>query len=128
MATDIKIGKVCDINPAQMTAKVTFEDRDGVTSDWLPINCFGRGGNYHYWMPDIGEQVTALTVSDGDGEGIILGSRYSEASPPKENSQNKRKIEFKNGDFIEYDRGSGNLTIKVSGVVKINGSHISLND
>ncbi len=123
----IKAGKISSVNPSLMRARVTLEDREGIISDELAINCFGSGDVKHYWIPTVGEEVWIAENDNGGGEGMIIGSRYSEVNPPKENNANIRKIDFGEGSFIEFDRSTGNLTINCTGNITIKGARIDLN-
>lgn len=123
----IKAATVSSINPSQMRARVTYEDREGFVSGELAVNCFGSGDVKHYWMPSIGENVWVAENEDGNGEGMIIGSRYTEATPPKEQDKDIRKIDFGEGSFIEFNRKTGDLNIKCRGNIIINGKNIFLN-
>lgn len=123
----IKAATISSINPAQMRARVTYDDREGFVSDELAVNCFGSGDVKHYWMPSIGENVWVAENEDGNGEGMIIGSRYTEATPPKEHDKDIRKIDFGEGSFIEFNRKTGDLNIKCRGNIIINGKNIFLN-
>lgn len=123
----IKQAKVSEVNAEDMTARVTYEDRDGFVSRPMRILCQGSGTNYHYWLPDVGEQVVVAEFDEGNGEGCIIGSFYSHAVPPENKNGNIRKIKFSNGDYIQHNRATGDLDIIVQGNVTINGKNIFLN-
>lgn len=126
MAT--KYGKVSSINPALGRARVVFDDADGMVSAELPIRFEATGRDKAYHMPGIGEQVIVDVPDDStNGDGIIIGSYYSESEPPECTDPNKWRIKFANGDYIEHDNASGNLKIVVSGNITINGARIDLN-
>lgn len=126
MAT--KYGKISSINPELGRARVVFDDKDGVVSAEMPIRYEATGGDKCYHMLTIGEQVIVDVPDDSHhGDGVILGSYYSESSPPECTDPNKWRIKFANGDYIEHDNETGNLKIIVKGNITINGARIDLN-
>ena len=133
MATDshsrnmIRIGRVSSVHTSEMAVKVVFEDKDNLVSDRLPVLVRGSSKNRDYWLPDVGEQVCCLILPNGHNAGICLGSFYSESSPPVIADAEKRRIDFADSSFIEFDRATGGLTIQCTGDVVINGRTISLN-
>ncbi|MEG2664033.1 MAG: phage baseplate assembly protein V [Hafnia sp.] len=123
----IRVGVVSDIDEKGVTARVTFDDQDDVTSASLQVIVKNTDENADYWMPDVGEQVLCLFLPVGPQQGFILGSFYDETHIPPANTADKRVIKFKNGTRIENDRGSnlllvdavGDVTIKATGTVTI---------
>ena len=127
MAT--KYGKVSSINPALGRARVVFNDAQNMVSAELPIRYEATGKDKCYHMPGIGEQVIVEVPDDStNGDGVIIGSYYSEAQPPECTDPNKWRIRFANGDYIEHDNATGNFTINVSGKITIKGANIYLNE
>lgn len=125
MAT--KAATVSELIPDKMRVRVTYDDREGFVSDEMAVQCYGSGAVKHYWMPSVGERVWVEENEDGDGEGVVTGSRYSDANPPKENNPNIRKIDFGEGSFIEFNRTTGDLNIKCRGNITINGKNVFIN-
>ena len=124
----IKYGKVSSINPALGRARVVFADSQSVVSADMPIRYEATGKDKSYHMPGIGEQVIVLVPDDStNGDGVIIGSYYSDAAPPECTDPNKWRIKFANGDYIEHDNETGNLKIIVKGNITINGARIDLN-
>ncbi|MEG1688134.1 MAG: phage baseplate assembly protein V [Hafnia sp.] len=123
----IRVGVVSDIDEKGVTARVTFDDQDDVTSASLQVIVKNTDENADYWMPDVGEQVLCLFLPVGPQQGFILGSFYDETHTPPANTANKRVIKFKNGTRIENDRESnlllidavGDVTVKATGTVTI---------
>lgn len=112
-----KTGYVTSIYPERCTARVQFEDQDGLISDELQIVVRGSMKNKDYWMPKVGEQVFCCFTQQK--KGYIVGSLYSEADAPPIQDENKRHIEFEDGTVIEYDTKSHTLFIKCIGQVNI---------
>jgi phage baseplate assembly protein V len=125
----VRAGTVSSVNPANSTARVEFDDKDGTVSPELHIIHRGSGANKDYWLPDVGEQVVCLFANNDKNfsTGWILGTYFTEKQPPQVNDQNIRRLDFSDGTFMEYNRSTGALTINVVGEIKINGSTIYLN-
>lgn len=90
----IRIGKVSNINTANRTARVMFDDV-GIVSDWLKVikspplttkTAYSSGGTgvasfashkhdivQTPWMPGIGDTVLCLYDDSFNGDGYILG-------------------------------------------------------
>lgn len=127
-----RVGIVSKVFPEECAVQVAFPDKDDgngnpMISDKLPVNVRGSSGNKDYWMPDVGEQVNCLILPNGHGAGCCLGSYYSAKMPPNVSTIDKRRIDFGDGTFIEYDRSSHHLTINCVGNVTIRGARIDLN-
>ncbi|EDT7013571.1 phage baseplate assembly protein V, partial [Salmonella enterica subsp. enterica] len=50
----IRVGVVSDIDEKGVTARVTFDDQDDVTSASLQVIVKNTDENADYWMPDVG--------------------------------------------------------------------------
>ena len=123
----VRAGRVSVVIPERMAVKVVFEDKDRLVSDELPVLTFGSSKNKMYWLPDVGEQVCCLMLPNGHNAGFCLGSYYSDADPPNVSDQSIRRIDFGDGSYVQFDRGTGNLNINCTGNVTINGKTINLN-
>ncbi|MBO4779891.1 MAG: phage baseplate assembly protein V [Selenomonadaceae bacterium] len=125
----VKEGRVTATYPERHSARVEFEDKDGLISAELPVLTPYAWQNKSYALPDVGEIVVVLFATNADqtGTGWIIGSRFHDNSPPNANSQDKTRIDFADGTFIEYDRASHELNISCVGEIKIKGEKIYLN-
>ena len=115
----IRIGEVTSIDPAKHTARVTFDDDDGVTSAELPVIIPNTIANSDYAMPDIGQDALCVFLSTGKEQGFILGSFYAGEVAPPASSADVRKVKFSDGTVIEYDRAAHKLTADVKGDVEV---------
>ena len=104
-------GIVDAVYPERHSVRVTFPDRDNLTS------------------AELRESVVVLnsTNDETSGTGFVIGARYDDKIQPKVNSIDKTRMDFKDGSFIEFDRSSGDLRIECKGNVYINGKNIYLN-
>lgn len=80
----IRDGIVSSTDPATMTARVTFPDRDDLVSYPLEVLSHGSQDNKHYWMPGVGEQVLCLFLPQDNNlsQGYILGTTYNAKVSP----------------------------------------------
>ena len=137
MATDVeralrgmvRTGTVSAGDPERDTARVTFDDKDGTSSPELHIMHRFSGKNKDYWVPDIGDQAVCLFANNDKNfsTGWILGSYFTDKQPPQAASADVMRLDFADGSYIEYDRGSSTLTVNVVGAVVIKGATINLN-
>lgn len=103
-------GTVSDIDERRVMARVRLPDHDNLRTAWLEVIQRNTQNNKDYWLPDIGEQVKVLLDMTGD-DGVILGSVYSDTDKPVIASKDKRRTDFSDGAFVEYDRKQSAMTI-----------------
>ena len=133
----VRRGIVSAVYPERHTARVTFPDEDDLVSAELPILTTFAFINKFFHVPDVGEHVYVLYEQNdsGEGDGVILGSIFSDQDPPNAASQDKIRMDFGDGSFFEFDRSrgdfdikcTGNLNINCTGNVTVNGKNIYLN-
>lgn len=118
----LKFGIVTNINEKNATARVQFQEDDGVASDWLPILQAKTLKDKFYILPDIGEQVACL-MDENLEDGVVLGSIYSDEDTCPLCSKDKIIAKFQDGSSIEIDKSAGDLSINFSNI-KLNGKFI----
>ena len=72
MADSIRFGKVSNINYKTGCMKVTYEDREDSVTDMIPILA-----NAGYKMPKVGDTVVVAHNSNGEEEGVVLGTTWA---------------------------------------------------
>ena len=123
----IRVGEVTSINVAACTARVTFDDDNGITSFDLPVIQRNTFKNSDYQMPDIGEDVLCVFLPSGTEEGFIIGSWYAGEVTPPESSEDKRTVVFADGTKISYDRAAHELTATIEGTkIKANRQNVDV--
>ena len=123
----IRIGEVCDVDYANGTARVVFDDDDSLVSNYLQVIQRNTYSNQDYAMPDIGEDVICIFLSSGMEEGFILGSVYAGDVMPPESNKDKRCVVFSDGTRISYDRATHELTAVLEGVtIKANRNSVEV--
>lgn len=73
----IKIGEVSSIDPAKCTARVVFDDEDGLVSYDLPILQRNSLKNHDFAMLDVGEDAIVLFFGEGQEDGRRRHSRFN---------------------------------------------------
>lgn len=106
----IATGTISDIDERRVMARVRLPDHDNLRTAWISVLQRNTQNNKDYWLPDIGEQVKVLLDMDGE-DGVILGSVYSSVDTPAIASRDKRRTDFSDGAFVEYDRKQSAMTI-----------------
>jgi len=118
----LKFGIVTNINEKNATARVQFQEDDGVASDWLPILQVKTLRDKFYILPDIGEQVACL-MDENLEDGVILGAIYSAEDVCPVFSKDKIIAKFQDGSNIEINKSAGDLSISFNNI-KLNGKFI----
>ncbi|MGF3693622.1 phage baseplate assembly protein V [Salmonella enterica] len=108
-------GTVSAIDPVNVRARVRLPDHDNLRTWWLDVMQNNTYKNKDYCIPDIGEQVKVLMTPDGV-EGVILGAVYSGKDKPVISDPDKRRTDFADGTFVEYDRK--NNAMAIGGAIK----------
>ena len=111
----IKIGTVESINYKNGTARLLYEELDNSLSFDLPIIA------NEYNMPNVGDQVVAIFLSQDNLQGFIVGRPFSDDNMPSNGKENIIRKDYDEDNFIEYDKNTETLTINVKQIV-INGN------
>ena len=119
MENIIRIGIVTQVYEDKATVRVKFPDDDEEVSWEFPVLQRKTLKDKDYWLPDIGEHVVVIMLPYGQEQGFVLGAFYSEVDKPPVKDKNKRRIEFEDGSFVEYDRKEHKLTVGIKGEAEI---------
>ena len=101
----VRVGKISAVYPERHSARVTFADRENLVSAELPVLISFANKNKMYALPDIGDSVVCLMVSNDStgGNGFIIGCLYGE-NPPAEIDSDTTRIDFSDDTFFSYNR------------------------
>jgi phage baseplate assembly protein V len=111
----IKLGEISSIDPGRGTARVVFDDEDGLVSYDLPVLQRNTLKNHDFAMPDIGEDAIVLFFGEGQEDGVILGSIYAGEVTPPESTEDRRTVVFDDDTRVCYDRQEHKLTVTIEG-------------
>lgn len=116
MANEIRVGKVSAVNHAAGTVRVVYHDKDDAVTRPIPL----LGNEYH--MPEVGDQVLVLHLSNGMEAGVVLGRYWTDKNKPPEGAAGlyRKDLARTPGEaMIRYKAGI--LTLKAVRVV-VDGS------
>lgn len=114
-ADNIRVGRVSSIDYSKGMIKVIYADKDNSVTKDLPFLSM----NGEYKMPDIGDMILVLHLSNGAAMGIVLGTFWSNGHKPAETGKGVYRKELGSipGEaYIRYDSSSKVLTIKADTV------------
>ena len=111
----IKLGEISSIDPTKGTARVVFDDEDGIVSYDLPILQRNTLKNHDFASLAVGEDAIVLFFGEGQEDGVILGSIYAGEVTPPETTENRRTVVFDDGTRVCYDREEHKLTVTIEG-------------
>ena len=95
----IRVGEVTKTVPSKHMVRVAFPD-DGDVSHELPVICPNTKDNSDFHMPDVGEDVLCVYAP--------------EVARPTAN-QDERKVKFKDGTTVTYNRATHELDVVIDG-------------
>lgn len=113
-------GTVSDIDETHARVRVRLPGRGNLHTWWLDVLQCNTQNNKDYWLPDIGEQVRLL-LDEYAEDGVVLGSTYSSQDRPSISDRNRRRADFADGAWIEYDRK--NSALAIGGAIKTLSIH-----
>lgn len=128
MGNVVRFGTVAEVDAANALAKVDLGD---LVTDWLPWSTSSAGDDRVWNTPDVGQQV--IVASSGEpSQGVIIGSLFRNASPANGNNGKDRRITFKDGTVVEFDRTGSvlNIDVNAAGSIRLNigGTTLLLQD
>lgn len=111
MNTNIRVGKVSNINYKTGMIRVTYVDKGKSVSSELPY----ANQNSEYFMPQIGEEVQINLLSNGTTKGVVLGTYWNKKNLPVEYGKGIYRKELSKtvgAAYLRYDDKSGEVLIK----------------
>lgn len=115
MPDDIRVGRVSSINYEKGMIKVLYTDKDQSVTKELPVLSM----NDEYKMPDIGDMVLVLHLSNGSSMGVVMGTFWSNSNKPAESGKGiyRKELGSSPGEaYIRYDSSSKTMTIRADTV------------
>lgn len=112
----MRIGTVDQLNESSARVRVKS---GGMLTGWLPWFTRRAGEDRDWWAPEPGEQVMILSPDGDPAQGIVLPAIYRDAYQTPAMKKTKRRIEFADGGYAEYDRSAGALNVLTKGPVNL---------
>lgn len=98
----IRIGKVSHINNETGMISVTYPDLDDATTKEFPVFSFTD----EYKMPQIGQEVLVLHLSNGQSAGIVMGRYWNKKNTPPVSEGFRKELGSEFGEaYIQYNEG-----------------------
>lgn len=112
MADNIRVGNVSKVDYKKGMIEATYPDLDDSVTDAFPVFSFTD----EYKMPEVGDEILVLHLSNGESAGIVLGRYWNEDNEPPVYGKNvfrkelgesygEAYIQYKNGDITFHDPG-----------------------
>lgn len=124
--SDIRIGRVSDVNYEDGMLRVTYRDKDeSVTSDFPMLT-----NNDEYRMPQVGQHVIVAHLSNGSSRGVVIGTIWNAKNVPNETGETLYRKDFsreKNAAYERYSDDTGEYLLKVANI-HLNGVNKALLD
>ena len=117
----IRVGIISSVDYEKGFVQVTYPDRENAVSGKLPYF------SHFYQMPEVGDKVVVLYLTNGNHEGFVLGKYYHENNLPIKSGKGLfHKPLHKNGAEIRYQEQDDDFAFK-AGTIKVEGSTINVN-
>ena len=126
----VLFGVVTELDEAGGLVRV---DVDGMVTDWIPWAERNSGPGVREWSAyEVGEQVVVLSPYGDPSQGVVVGAIPCDAYPQPANVKTKRRTEWVDGAFVEYDREAQVMHVDVptAGQIKLHvgGSTLTFTD
>lgn len=113
MENNIRLGKVSAVEYATGMVRVVYHEKDDAVTRLIPLI------SNEYQMPEIGDQVLVLHLSNGREAGVVMGRPWSGKNKPPEGSAGLyRKDMARNPGEAMIRYKSGVLTIRAPEVLE----------
>lgn len=117
----IRVGIVSSIDYDKGFVQVTYPDRENAVSGKLPYF------SYWYQMPEVGDKVVVLYLTNGNHEGFVLGKYYHESNLPIKTGKGLlHKPLHQNGAEIQYQEQTDSFALK-AGKIAVDSTTIHIN-
>lgn len=116
MGNEIRLGKVSAVDDAAGMVRVVYHEKDDSVTRLIPL----LSGEYQ--LPQVGDQVLVLHLSNGAAAGVVIGRPWSEKHKPTEGGAGlyRKELARTPGEaMIRYKDGT--LTLK-AGCVAVDGN------
>lgn len=112
MENEIRLGKVSAVDYAAGMIRVAYHEKDDSVTRLVPLL------SDEYFMPEVGDQVLVLHLSNGSEAAVVLGRPWSEKNKPAEGSAGLYRKELARAPgtaMVRYKDGT--LRIKAGSII-----------
>ena len=112
MENEIRLGKVSAIDYAAGMVRVAYHEKDDSVTRLVPMLAS------EYKMPEIGDQVLVLHLSNGSEAAVVLGRTWTEKRPPAEGEAGlyRKELGARDGEAM-FRYKDGTLRIKAASII-----------
>jgi phage baseplate assembly protein V len=115
LANLVRVGKVKEIDTDEMRVKVQLGDDDNEhDTDWLPWATRRAGEDKTWDPPDVDEQVIVIAPGGELDQAFVWGALFSDDFPANGDDVKDRRVTFKDGSIIEFDRDASTLNMTLN--------------
>lgn len=129
MREDVRLGKVSSLDPAAGLVRVVYHEKDGDVTRSIPILSPVFSGLYS--LPEVGDQVLVLHLSNGSEAGVVLGRPWSDKFTPPEGAEGLVRLDMDRkpgAAVLRYDAKARELSLHCDGTIRITaGGSITVN-
>lgn len=106
----VRIGTVEELDEAAARVRVRVGE---MLTNWLPWGVQRAGADADWHCPEPGEQVL-IVAPDGElAQAVAVCSLYQDKHPAPASTREKRRRQWRDGAFEEYDREAHHYTLNV---------------
>ncbi len=105
MDKGIRLGKVSNVDYATGMVRVVYHERDDDVTRMIPILSTVFSGVYS--MPEVGDQVLVIHLSNGSEAGVVLGRPWSEKTKPPEGAEKLYRLDMDRAPGVAMVRYDG---------------------
>lgn len=106
----VRVGTVEEVDEDAAKVRVRV---GAMLTNWLPWGVTGASDDADWYCKEPGEQVL-LVAPDGElAQAVVVCSLYQGKHPAPANQRNKRRRQWRDGAFEEYDRDAHHYTLNV---------------
>lgn len=120
MGSEARLGKISSIDYPAGMVRVVYHEKDDDVTRMIPLLSPIHYGEYS--MPEVGDQVLILHLSNGTEAGVVLGRPWSEKNKPPEGFAGlyRKDYSHKTGQALErYDAKKEEYSQSISGTMDI---------
>jgi phage baseplate assembly protein V len=123
-----RIGTVAELDEANARVKLNVS---GLTTDWLPWGA-ARAGKTRTWSPpQVGEQVMMASPFGDLGQGVIVGSLFSDENAAPAASKDQETTVYDDGATVDHNSASHATTVTLNAggtlTATVGGSSVVMN-
>lgn len=114
----LKFGYISEVDATKGLARVKFDGEDEMVSGWLPMSMQGTVDGKFIIPLNVNEHVWCA-MDENLEYGVIGGAIYDAKNSPDSGDNNKVRVSFVEGLWIEYSRNDKTLSIGGTGDIDI---------